>query len=74
MAFRNNFFRWIIKQIIKIVIDLIVIAIFIGTLIVLYRYVDGSLTLLFFIFFGAAYIGVIHNLINSFVDEVLMKN
>lgn len=74
MSFRNNVFRWVIKQLIKIVIDLIVIAMFIGTLIVLYKYVDGTVALLFFIFCGAAYIGVIHNLINSFVDEVLMKN
>jgi len=74
MASGNRMLRWLIKQLIQFVITIIVIAIFIATLYAIYIYLDVTYALVFFILFGAAYVAVVHNLISSFVDEVIMKN
>lgn len=72
MAFGKNLVSWFTRQLIKFLIHIIALAFVVGTVYVLYLKF-GDIAYFALLAFGTAYLAVIKNLINSFVNEVLFK-
>lgn len=72
MASGNRFVSWLIKLMIKVFIHIVALALCAGTIYLLYLKF-GEVAYFALLAFGAIYYAIITSVINSFVDEVLMK-
>jgi len=73
MASGNRFISWLARLLIKGLVHIITIGICAGTIYLLYLKF-GDLAYFALLAFGGIYYAILGHIINSFIDEVVMKD